>query len=193
MQKTREQRWLELLDGLELGGFMDISPFKIMLTPEIVCEAFDAILVSHPRAAAIVQSYYGLRGEKPKILEDIASELKRSRERVRQLRKLGIRRMRLVIDDRLDGVLRNLTKQFHEEAVEQKREQQEEQDILSSPIEILSLTIRTKNCLLNRGYHTVGEVTALNEAGIKRIGGFGIGCLFDLKRQLDRFGLRLNG
>jgi hypothetical protein len=47
-----------------------------------------------PREARVIDLYFGLRGEKPLSLEEVGDLLTVTRERVRQLRERGLRRVR---------------------------------------------------------------------------------------------------
>lgn len=57
----------------------------------VIESAFEAL---HPREAQILRSYFGLGGNTPRTLDDVAAEMKITRERVRQIRDRAIGRLR---------------------------------------------------------------------------------------------------
>ena len=65
------------------------------------------------REKAILRSRFGLDGEFPKTLEETAKELGISSERVRQLQKAALKKLRLRIKSRENGVPLKLTKSLN--------------------------------------------------------------------------------
>jgi DNA-directed RNA polymerase subunit alpha len=62
---------------------------------------------------------------------------------------------------------------------------------LALPIEELTLTIRSYNCLKREGIHTVGELVARSEADLLDIRNFGAKSITEVKEKLGGLGLSL--
>ena len=57
-------------------------------------EINNTLKVLGEREAQIIRMYYGLNGQVPRTLEEIGEDFGLTRERVRQLREAGIRRLK---------------------------------------------------------------------------------------------------
>jgi DNA-directed RNA polymerase subunit alpha len=62
---------------------------------------------------------------------------------------------------------------------------------LALPINELNLTVRSYNCLMREGVHTVGELTARSEADLLDIRNFGQKSIDEVKAKLATMGLSL--
>jgi DNA-directed RNA polymerase subunit alpha len=62
---------------------------------------------------------------------------------------------------------------------------------LALPINDLNLTVRSYNCLMREGVHTVGELTARSEADLLDIRNFGQKSIVEVKAKLAELGLAL--
>lgn len=62
---------------------------------------------------------------------------------------------------------------------------------LALPINDLNLTVRSYNCLMREGVHTVGELTARSEADLLDIRNFGQKSIDEVKAKLAELGLSL--
>lgn len=62
---------------------------------------------------------------------------------------------------------------------------------LALPINDLNLTVRSYNCLMREGVHTVGELTARSEADLLDIRNFGQKSIDEVKAKLADLGLSL--
>jgi DNA-directed RNA polymerase subunit alpha len=62
---------------------------------------------------------------------------------------------------------------------------------LAAPIEALSLSIRTSNCLKKAGITTIGQLTEINAQGLKCNPAFGNKSLNELNEILEMLGFSL--
>ncbi|MEW6752315.1 MAG: sigma-70 family RNA polymerase sigma factor [Candidatus Latescibacterota bacterium] len=92
-------------DGEEgLGSFLaaeEEQPDDGIVEDQL-CQALErSMRVLDPRENRIIRTYFGLGGEKPMTLEQIGAVLGLTRERVRQLRDRGLRKMRQICGEEL--------------------------------------------------------------------------------------------
>ncbi|MBI5564371.1 MAG: sigma-70 family RNA polymerase sigma factor [Chloroflexi bacterium] len=79
----------------------DIVPLDELVARRMLREAMDRALEELPaRYAMIVRMRYGMDGDRPRTLEDIAQKLNLSRERVRQIERDAFTRLRMQDDVR---------------------------------------------------------------------------------------------
>lgn len=79
----------------------DIVPLDDLVARRLLREAMDRALEELPaRYAMIVRMRYGMDGDRPRTLEDIAQKLNLSRERVRQIERDAFTRLRMQDDVR---------------------------------------------------------------------------------------------
>lgn len=64
---------------------------------------------------------------------------------------------------------------------------------LDTPIEVLSLSVRSYNCLRRNNIKTIGELVACDADSISKIRGMGRKCLKEIIDKLDLCGYRLSG
>jgi DNA-directed RNA polymerase subunit alpha len=69
----------------------------------------------------------------------------------------------------------------------------EEDRILSTPIEELDLSVRSYNCLKRQGVNTIGQLTECSEADLLNIRNFGAKSIEEVKDKLQAMGLGLSG
>jgi len=62
---------------------------------------------------------------------------------------------------------------------------------LALPVEDLSLTVRSYNCLKREGIHTVGELISRSEQDLLDIRNFGAKSIDEVKAKLAEMGLAL--
>jgi RNA polymerase sigma factor (sigma-70 family) len=78
-----------------------ITPVDELVARHLLREAVERALDELPaRYALVVRLRYGLNGDQPHTLEDIAQKLSLSRERVRQIEREAFSRLRLSTDVR---------------------------------------------------------------------------------------------
>ena len=88
------RRWNRLEDT-------QITPVDELVARHLLREAMERALDELPaRYALVVRLRYGLNGDQPHTLEDIAQKLSLSRERVRQIEREAFSRLRLSTDVR---------------------------------------------------------------------------------------------
>lgn len=85
-------------DGQKLADFLEDdsseSPMDDYVKKEL-SEAIQTILASlHPREEKILRARFGLDGEKPRTLEQIGKDFKVSKERIRQIEKKALNKLR---------------------------------------------------------------------------------------------------
>lgn len=68
-----------------------------------------------------------------------------------------------------------------------------EKEALALPISYLGLSEKTENRLSDKGFLFIKDLVIKTEANLKDIPNFGDMTLFEIKRQLQKFGLALNG
>jgi len=79
----------------DLMGMKDgIEPDNSLLKESLAKEINSTLEVLGEREAQILKKYYGLNGQVPRTLEEIAEEFGLTRERVRQLKEAAIRRLK---------------------------------------------------------------------------------------------------
>jgi RNA polymerase primary sigma factor len=85
----------------EEGSFLDVYPDYSLASPDsdlldsgLRIELQQGLASLNEREREIIELFFGLRGEQPLNLEEISFRLKLTRERVRQIREYGIRRIK---------------------------------------------------------------------------------------------------
>lgn len=81
-----------LLDVLENDP--DTTPDQVLLEESLKQEISRVLFSLHPREAEIIRMSFGLGGERPLTLQDIGEYFQLSRERIRQIKEIALRRMR---------------------------------------------------------------------------------------------------
>ncbi len=81
-----------LLDVLENDP--DTTPDQVLLDESLKQEISRVLVSLHPREAEIIRMSFGLGGERPLTLQDIGEYFQLSRERIRQIKEIALRRMR---------------------------------------------------------------------------------------------------
>lgn len=81
-----------MIDMLTLGD--EDSPDLRLMEESVRKEVFEGLEILSPREVQVVSAYYGLGGNKPLNLDEIADMYDLSKERVRQVKERAIRRMR---------------------------------------------------------------------------------------------------
>ncbi len=77
-----------------IGQEGSTSPDEKLIKESLLKEINSALKVLSPRQNDIIKLYYGLDGEHPLTLEEIAERFELTRERVRQLKEAAIRRLK---------------------------------------------------------------------------------------------------
>lgn len=72
----------------------DDSPERSLLNESLKKEIQRCLLILNPREADIIKLYYGLEGHHPLTLEEIGERFDLTRERVRQVKEKGLRRLK---------------------------------------------------------------------------------------------------
>jgi len=85
-------------DGAQLGDFIEdgdaVDPVKVAEDSDIADSLWASISRLPDREKRIVALRYGFLGEVPRTLEEIGEEFNLTRERIRQLEKLALCRLR---------------------------------------------------------------------------------------------------
>jgi len=71
-----------------------VPPEQLPLLRKIVDERLDLIALKFPRIKTVLQLRYGLTGEEPKDLEEIGKGFNVTKERARQIKIKGLRKLR---------------------------------------------------------------------------------------------------
>lgn len=91
-----ENSLLHVLENGDALGPMD------MLIRESLCRDIDRILITlKSREASVIRLSFGLNGEPPMTLEEIANRLSLTRERIRQIREKALRILRKKINSKI--------------------------------------------------------------------------------------------
>jgi RNA polymerase primary sigma factor len=83
---------MSMVDLLTYGE--EDSPDLKLMEESLRMDILEGLEILSPREVDIIKCYYGLDGNKPMSLEEIAERFDMSRERVRQIKEKSIRRMR---------------------------------------------------------------------------------------------------
>ena len=95
------------------------------------------------------------------------------------------------LDDVLDGLVQKaLDKAFRSLLAEPGHHDTQTLDRLSTPIDEVDWSARTKNCLKNAKLVFIGEIILVGEQGLLRIVGFGGKSLKEVRATLATYGLR---
>lgn len=142
----------------------------------------------------------------------IGNELGLSMERIRQISKIARRKLRCpqqylrlaaipaIESEKLKGEILNLTTQNKklikqnmrlQKEVEKYRLKKQSQLDLDSPVEVLGITSRTRNCLTANGIEKVGQLIKCSEDTLYRFRHLGKVSLLDIKTALGRYGYEL--
>lgn len=85
-------------------SMLDLMPYGEENTPDLKLmeeslriDIFEGLEVLSPREGDIIKAFYGLNGNKPMTLEEIAEMYDMSKERVRQIKEKSLRRMRRML------------------------------------------------------------------------------------------------
>jgi DNA-directed RNA polymerase subunit alpha len=70
-----------------------------------------------------------------------------------------------------------------------EHEEEKKQEGLSIPIEELTLSVRSYNCLKRRGIQTINELTAMTKTEVEKIKNLGKKSLREIQKQLVEYGL----
>jgi DNA-directed RNA polymerase subunit alpha len=70
-----------------------------------------------------------------------------------------------------------------------EHEEEKKQEGLSIPIEELTLSVRSYNCLKRRGIQTINELTAMTKSQVEKIKNLGKKSLREIQKQLVEYGL----
>jgi DNA-directed RNA polymerase subunit alpha len=70
-----------------------------------------------------------------------------------------------------------------------EHEEEKKQEGLSIPIEELTLSVRSYNCLKRRGIQTINELTAMTKGEVEKIKNLGKKSLREIQKQLVEYGL----
>jgi RNA polymerase primary sigma factor len=103
-----------LTDDDSSVSMLDLMPYGEENTPDLKLmeeslrmDIFEGLEVLSPREGEIIKAFYGLGGNKPMSLEEIAEMYDMSKERVRQIKEKSLRRMRRLLK-------KNLLKSFQD-------------------------------------------------------------------------------
>ena len=69
----------------------DIAPFSDVFTKDAISKSLNCL---NPREYKVITEYYGLNGVSEKSIKEIAKEIGLGDERVRQIRKTAIKKLR---------------------------------------------------------------------------------------------------
>jgi RNA polymerase primary sigma factor len=83
-----------------IGDEKALTPFQSLSNKSNSNDISDILNQLEEREAKIIRLRFGLDGDSPKILEEVGSIFGITRERVRQLQNLSIRKMRSLMTDR---------------------------------------------------------------------------------------------
>lgn len=86
--------------GEIIGDETALTPFEILRDQTLRAEVTELVKELDPREAEILIARFGLDGKKPKTLEEVGRKFKVTRERIRQLQNLGLRKLRRLMDKR---------------------------------------------------------------------------------------------
>ena len=89
LQKHNDNRLIDVLENHQ-----DPKPDAELIDESLKEEIEEILKTLNRREAKIVKLYYGIAGEKPHTLEEIGTEFKLTRERVRQIKEKALRRLR---------------------------------------------------------------------------------------------------
>ena len=89
-------------------SMLDLMPYGEENTPDLKLmeeslriDIFEGLEVLSPREGDIIKAFYGLNGNKPMTLEEIAEMYDMSKERVRQIKEKSLRRMRRMLNQNM--------------------------------------------------------------------------------------------
>ena len=88
-QKHSDSRLIDVIENQQ-----DPEPDAEMMNESLKEEVSEILKTLNSREEKIVKLYYGLDGEKPHTLEEIGTQFKFTRERVRQIKERALRRLR---------------------------------------------------------------------------------------------------
>ena len=136
-------------------------------------------------------------------LRDIGVELNLTRERVRQIESVAIRKLRKkpfcdVLRygaEAVDEAKRMLREEQEKTAMEASRDMHViEKRVLELPIEKLNLTVRAYNCLRRQtDIRTVGQLAEWSRSDFLQLRNFGVRSLHDVIDKLRPLGVALRG
>jgi RNA polymerase primary sigma factor len=89
LQKHSENRLIDVIENQQ-----DPEPDAEIMDEALKKEVNDILKTLNTREEKIVKLYYGLAGERPHTLEEIGTQFKLTRERVRQIKEKALRRLR---------------------------------------------------------------------------------------------------
>jgi RNA polymerase primary sigma factor len=83
-----------------VGDDAALTPYELLRDKTLRAEITDLLHELEEREAEILIARFGLDGANPKTLEDIGKKFKVTRERIRQLQNLGLRKLRRLMEKR---------------------------------------------------------------------------------------------
>jgi RNA polymerase primary sigma factor len=83
-----------------VGDDSALTPYELLRNKVLRDEITELLHELEEREAEILIARFGLDGSKPKTLEDIGRKFKVTRERIRQLQNLGLRKLRRLMEKR---------------------------------------------------------------------------------------------
>jgi RNA polymerase primary sigma factor len=84
--------------GEMVGDDLALTPLERLQSKSLVSDVNLVLDQLEPREAEIIRLRFGLSGEEPQTLEEVGVKFKVTRERVRQLQDISIRKMRKAMD-----------------------------------------------------------------------------------------------
>lgn len=166
-----------------------------VLVKRVWIDLLDGMIQALPLKENIIHVlHYRLLG---KTLDEIAHDMGKSRERVRQLEAHGLRmvkftRFKMETKWRWDGSFKEVKKWIAEnDPPPEVVLARVKTDLLWVPIEALELTVRAAMCLKHADIKTIGELVQKTEAEIFAMKNMGKITLQEIKNLLREMGLQL--
>jgi len=76
------------------------DPGEVLASKDLHAQLDDMLAVLNERERTIIDRRFGLRGLKPMLLEDVGREFGVSRERIRQLQNVALKKMKRVLAEK---------------------------------------------------------------------------------------------
>lgn len=217
--KLADLRTFSLHDPIqngETGSFEDIIPDTGAVTPDIIIEGAENMhrlrgLIKNldAREERILIMRYGLDGNRPKTLEEVSRVIGRTRERVRQIQMIALKKLREMMENEtfdIDGKevdpeiaeengCRSAAGDTHRRLMKQKPwlnpnalgAGNEQLFWTSAPLAALNLPTRCLNSLRSAEIETVSHLVTKTPTELMKIRFFGEKCLNEVRAAVEKY------